>query len=259
MKRENFFPGNGEIIPKKMPYNSKTVVVITGASSGLGRDISITMAKNKNHHIVMVARNKVKLEEVKDTIEQNGGSATFYAADISSEEEIKGLANYLKEGFGKVNILINNAGLGIFKPMIELTSEEWKAMQDTMIFGTFICTKYLLPMILCANEPRHVLINSSYWGLKGDTPLCTAYIASKFAQRGISLSLREELRYHNIKVTCLLPGSIQTPFFDHGGGWPHDPNRILSSEDLAELVNDIVNYKGNLVVEEVVIQGVNPD
>ncbi len=242
-----------------MPYNSKTVVVITGASSGLGRDLSITMSKNKDHHIILVARNKEKLSEVKDIIVENGGHASFYTADISNEEEIKDLADYLKEAFGKVNILINNAGLGIFKPMIDLTSEEWKLMQDTMIFGTFLCTKYLLPMILQANEPRHVLINSSYWGIKGDTPLCTAYVASKFAQRGISLSLREELRYHNIKVTCLLPGSIHTPFFDHGGGWAHDPKRMLSSEDLAELINDIVHYKGNLVVEEVVVQGINPD
>ncbi len=242
-----------------MKSDSKTIIVITGASSGLGKDMAINLAKNKENHVVLTARSESKLLEITETINNMGGNAYMFTADIAEESDVIALSEFLNCKFGRVNVLINNAGLGIFKPLIELSSEEWKAMNDTMVYGTFLCTKYILPLILESIEPRHVIINSSYWGIKGDTPLCTAYIAAKFAQRGLSLSLREELRYHNVKVTCLMPGSINTPFFDYGGGWPHDPNRILSSEELAEVVNDIIHYKGNLVVEEIVIQGVNPD
>ena len=243
-----------------MKSDGKTIIVITGASSGFGKDMAINLSKHKNNHVVLTARSESKLVELTETINSMGGNACMFTADITEESDVVALSEYLKSKFGRANVLINNAGLGIFKPLIELTSEEWKVMNDTMVYGTFLCTKYILPLILDSEEdPRHIIINSSFWGIKGDTPLCTAYIAAKFAQRGLSLSLREELRYHNIKVTCLMPGSINTPFFDHGGGWPHDPNRILSSEELAEVVNDIIHYKGNLVVEEIVIQGVNPD
>ncbi len=237
----------------------KTIIVITGASSGLGRDLAINLAKHKENHVVLTARSENKLTEVAEQINSTGGKAYVFAADITEERDVIALSEFLKNTFGRVNVLINNAGLGIFKPLVDLSSEEWKVMNDTMVYGTFLCTKYILPLILDSVEPRHIIINSSFWGIKGDTPLCTAYIAAKFAQRGMSLSLREELRYHNVKVTCLMPGSIKTPFFDYGGGWPHDPNRILSSEDLAEVVNDIIHYKGNLVVEEIVVQAVNPD
>ncbi len=238
---------------------NKTIIVITGASSGMGRDLAISLAKHKENHVVLTARSENKLAEVAEQINSAGGKAYVFAADITEERDVIALSEFLKNTFGRVNVLINNAGLGIFKPLVDLSSEEWKVMNDTMVYGTFLCTKYILPLILESVEPRHIIINSSFWGIKGDTPLCTAYIAAKFAQRGMSLSLREELRYHNIKVTCLMPGSINTPFFDYGGGWPHDPNRILSSEDLAEVVNDIIHYKGNLVVEEIVVQAVNPD
>ncbi len=239
--------------------DNRTIIVITGASSGLGRDMAISLAKHEGNHLVLTARSEDKLTEVAEIITNMGGSAYTFAADLTEESDVIALSEFLRSKFNRVNVLINNAGLGIFKPLVELSSDEWKLMNDTMVYGTFLCTKYILPLILESTEPRHIIINSSFWGIKGDTPLCTAYIAAKFAQRGLSLSLREELRYHNIKVTCLMPGSINTPFFDFGGGWPHDPNRILSSEELSEVVNDIIHYKGNLVVEEIVVQAVNPD
>lgn len=241
-----------------MNYNRK-IVVITGASSGVGRSIAISLGRSQDYQLVLVARNEGKLNQVAEIISEAGGSSLVFPSDVTKEDQIMKLSEFLDSEFGRVNILINNAGLGIFKPLVDLTSEEWRMMQDTMIFGTFLCTKYLLPLILRASEPRHIIVNSSFWGMKGDTPLCTAYIASKFAQRGLSLSLREELRHHNVKVTCLMPGSINTPFFEFGGGWPHDPNRILAPEDVAEVVQNIISYKGKLTIEEIVFQAVNPD
>ena len=240
---------------------SRVVVVITGASSGVGRALSIEMSKNPLHHIVLVARDRQKLKEVKKNIAALGGSVDYFSADVAIKDDILALTDFIRDAFGKVNILVNNAGVGIFKPLIETEEEEWLLMNDTMVYGTFLACKYLIPLMLKTkpDEKRHIVINSSYWGLEGKTPRCTAYIAAKFAQRGLSLSLREELRKENVKVTCLLPGSIDTPFFETGEGWSHDPDRILNPVELAGAINDILKYRGNLNVEEVVIQAIDPD
>lgn len=238
----------------------KTVVVITGASSGVGKDAAIELSKNENYHIVLVARNAEKLNETKQEIENHNGNAYNFATDISIESGVKDLAEYIEKTFGKLNVLINNAGMGIFKPIVDLELDEWNLMHDTMVVGTFLCCKYLIPLILKSNheEKRQIIINSSFWGQYGRTPLCASYIAAKFAQRGFSLSLREELRHQNIKVICLMPGSIDTPFFSEGG-WVHDPNRILNSKEIAKMLNDLVKYNSNFVIEEIVVQAINPD
>ena len=234
------------------------IIVITGASSGVGEYAARRLGRDKENHLVLVARREENLAKLADEITSLGGSATIFPADVTDEDSVKDLSYYLGEAYGRVNVLFNNAGLGIFRPLIELEPQEWKLMNDVMVYGTFLCTKHLLPLMMEATEPRHVLVNSSLWGFRGDTALCTAYVAAKFAQRGLTLSLREELRHHDIKVTCLMPGSIDTPFFDDNS-WAHDPTRILDPEELAEVIRDIIEYRGNLVIEDVVIQSINPD
>ncbi len=236
----------------------KIITVVTGASSGLGRDLCLELCKD--HHIIAVSRSEEKIKELTEEIAGHNRAADYFTADVSRPEDVVALRDYLENKFGYINILVNNAGLGIFKPLVELEDKEWKAMTETMVFGTFLSCKHLIPLILNAHheDKRHIVINSSYWGIKGDTQSCTGYIAAKFAQRGISLSLREELRSQNVKVTCFLPGSINTPFFD-SSSWTHDPQRILSSKELAKVIKDILNYKGNLNVEEIVVQAINPD
>ncbi len=237
--------------------NGKQVVVITGASSGIGRDTAIKLSQDPNNTIVMVARNRNKLEEVMNEIQGNGGSAMIVPMDITNEEQVATLAKHLEDTWGYINILFNNAGLGIFKAVSDMTSEEWNEMNNTMVYGTFIMTKYLIPLLINSEDTKHIIINSSYWGMRaGDLPLCAGYIAAKFAQRGFSLSLREELRVYGIKVTCLMPASVNTPFFDTNN-WVHDPYSILDSEELANIIVDTINYQGNTVIEDIVVRSIN--
>lgn len=239
--------------------DSRPVAVITGASSGVGLDLAGLLALQGKCPTVMVARSKDKLERAAEKISSEGGDCLPYAADISREEEVVALSDHVEKQYGRVNFLINNAGLGVFKPLHETSKEEWNLMHETMVLGTFFCTKYLLPLILKAGLPRHILINSSYWGYRGDVCDCTAYNSAKFAQRGLAQSLREELRKDRVKVTCLLPASIDTPFFDGECSWEHTPERILSSKGVAQVIYDILHYRGNLVVEEAIIQAIDPD
>ena len=241
----------------------KNVVVITGASSGVGKDIALELGNRDNYNIVIVARNINKLKEIEERINEGeyyNSEAFAFQTDVGKEADVVKLHNYLEKNFGKVNILINNAGLGIFEPVTTLNTDDWDKMHNVMVKGTFLCCKYLIPLILNASyeEKRHILINSSYFGAEGRVSLCTSYIAAKFAQRGFAMSLREELRHQNIKVTCLLPGSIDTPFFDNTS-WMHDPSRILNSKELAKSFVDLLQYNSNFVVEEIAIQAINPD
>jgi len=242
-----------------MQDETQKVAVITGASSGIGRETAIYLAVHGGYTSVLVSRNEENLVKTKETIEGEGGQALVFPADVSRETQVKKLQRFLAGELGKVNVLFNNAGVGIFKPLHELSGQEWKTMHDTMVLGSFLCTRYLLPLIMETETPRHIIINSSMWGIRTNRALCTAYVSAKCAQRAMAASLREELRAYNIKVTCLLPGSVDTAFYHHGGGWPHNPERILSARDVAKVVEHIISCEGNVTLEEVVVQGVNPD
>lgn len=238
--------------------NEQQIIVVTGASSGIGRDTAFKLSQSKENTIILIARNAEKLQVIADTIGRGGGNAVPYPMDITDEEQVVALAEFLEDKYEYVSVLFNNAGLGIFKPVVETSTKDWLEMHNTMVYGTFIMTKHLIPLLINSAGMKHIVINSSYWGMRGDTPLCSGYVAAKFAQRGFSLSLREEVRVHGIKVTCLMPASVNTPFFDNNG-WVHDPHRILESEDLAKVIADIIQYPGNLVVEDIIIQSINPD
>jgi len=242
-----------------MKGEAKKVAVITGASSGIGRETAIYLAVHGGYTSVLVSRSEENLVKTKEAIEGEGGQALVFPADISKETQVRKLQRFLAKELGRVNVLFNNAGVGIFKPLHELSGQEWKTMHDTMVLGSFLCTRYLLPMIMETETPRHIIINSSMWGIRTNRALCTAYVSAKCAQRALAASLREELRPYNIKVTCLLPGSVDTAFYHYGGGWPHNPERILRARDIAKVVEHIISCEGNVTLEEVVIQGVNPD
>ncbi len=237
----------------------KPVAVVTGASSGVGKDIASILALKGGCLTILVSRSKEKLSNAAAEISGQGGECLSYAADIRSEEEMAAMAEEIKKRYGRVNFLINNAGQGIFKAIGDLIVDEWNLMHETMVLGSFLCTKHLLPLMVNAAGYRHILINSSFWGVEGRVAKCTAYNSAKFAQRGFAQSLREELRQQGVKVTCFLPASIDTPFFDGEDTWEHTPERILSSKDLAQVVYDILYYPGNLVVEEMAVQAIDPD
>lgn len=231
------------------------VVVITGASSGVGREMALTLSRQAQ--VVAVARSEQKLAQLQNEV---GERLSVFVGDMSKEDEISALTEYVNNKFGKLNILINNAGMGTFKPLLETETAEWREMHDTMVLGTFLCCRYLIPLIQQAgyNERRQVIINASRWAEQGRIKFCSGYVAAKFAQRGLSQVLREELRYEGIKVILLMPGSIDTPFFDNSG-WTHDPGRILDPKAIAKMTKQVINQPNGYVVEEVIFQAINPD
>lgn len=188
-----------------------TIALVTGASSGLGRAISLALA-GKGVLVGLLARNEGTLAEVRTQIESSGGRAVMVPADVTKPDALEPAIEQFVAEVGGLDILVNNAGLGLFKPVTEMSIDEWDNHINVMLRGAFIVTHVSLPHIF-NRERGHVVNISSLWA-KRFCGKCAAYTAANFGVRGFTESLREECRCHNVKVTNIMPGTVDTPFFD---------------------------------------------
>ena len=225
----------------------KKIVVITGASSGIGKYLSIILSEE--FHIFLVARSGEKLRKISDLITSRKNSCTIIKADITKSDDIK----IIKDRLNNINvdILINNAGFGIFNKISDISIDEWKNHINTNLTGAFIMSKIVLKNMVAKKEGKIVFINSIAG--KSPYPFSSAYVSSKFGLTGLASSLREELRTDNIKVISIHPGSIDTPFWDNTNvDFPKD--QMLSSEDVSQTIVKAILAPNNLVCEELVIR-----
>ncbi|SHI46965.1 Short-chain dehydrogenase [Clostridium cavendishii DSM 21758] len=201
-------------------------VLITGAGSGLGLELAKCYAKEKNH-VILVGRNKEKLEKAVDEITKSGESAEYFICDISNIESVKELVEYICIKHKTIDYLINNAGIGIFNPISELTVNEINKMIDINVKGTIMVTQRILPYI---NERILNIISTA--GLKGKVNE-SVYCASKFAIRGFTESLQKEFIDEKIKITAVYMGGMNTPFWE-GSKHIKDKNRLKSATEIAK-------------------------
>jgi NAD(P)-dependent dehydrogenase (short-subunit alcohol dehydrogenase family) len=181
------------------------VAVITGAGSGIGRALALNMASHGSQ-LALADVNAAALEETRKLLGQ--ATARTYAVDVSSAAAVEDFARRVEQDFGRASILINNAGVALFGTFAELTLEEFDWLIRINFWGVIYGCKFFLPMLLKEKDARIVNI-SSVFGLFGP-PGQTAYCSSKWAVRGFSDSLREELRAGPVKVTCVHPAGIAT-------------------------------------------------
>ena len=228
---------------------SDKIVLITGASSGLGRAISICLA-SKNYHCILSSRNKVKLKEIADYMHSKNYTCTIIPSDLTSEKSIENLYQECQR-IGFVEMVVNNAGVGIFSKIEDSSIADFDKQVSINLRAPFILSKKFIPDMKKKSKGRLIFINS----VAGKTgyPFSSSYVSSKFGLRGLSESLREELRQDDIKVISIHPGAIDTPFWDNVNV-DFSREQMLSPESVA---NDIVNAmesSGNSVVEEIVIR-----
>ena len=134
------------------------VAIITGASTGIGRCMSIELS-NSNFHVILISRNKKKLEFVKKEIDNLGNKCTLIEGDVSSEDSIKSIFNQIKL-FNNIEILINNAGLGIFSKIQNISYSDWDKQMNTNLKGSFMMTKNIVPIMINNNCGQIIFINS---------------------------------------------------------------------------------------------------
>lgn len=229
--------------------------VVTGASSGLGKEISLKLAK-EGVKVALLARSENKLKALKNRIAKQGGKALVVPADLTNEDEVKNAVKNIIKVFGRLDVIVNNAGLGIFREIPDMKIDEWDQQIKVMLRGPFLMCKYALPHMY-KQKKGHVINITSLWA-KRFCGKCAGYTAAKFGLRGFTQSLREEARKHNVKVTNIMPGTINTPFFDKTK-WEHDLSRALNPADAAVFICDIVKYPDNFVIEEAILESVKPD
>lgn len=218
------------------------VAIVTGGGSGIGRAIAIILAKNGAKVVVCGRRYNVLLETV-DVIKKNGGEGMAIQTDLQKSEEIMNLVNLVKEEFGQINILINNAGIAIAKPLSEIQESEWDITINTNLKSVFLMCKEVIPHILENN--CGVIINvSSILGKHGIASF-TAYSASKFGVIGLTQSLAQEYNPKNMRIYAVCPGRTATDMQNQLGG-KKIMELSMSPEKVADKIIDIITKKIHL-------------
>ena len=194
-----------------MDFKNK-VVLITGASSGIGKQTAIEFAK-LGSNIILVAKTKNKLEQVENQLKQFNVTTLVCPCDVSKKEQVENMSKIVLKKFNSVDILINNAGFAIYGSVFDLSIDEIESQMETNYFGMIYCTKLFLPLMIKQKSGHIVNVASvaASFGLPG----IASYCASKFAMLGFSEGLKHELSGTGVGITVVSPIMVKTEFFDH--------------------------------------------
>lgn len=215
------------------------VVVITGASSGIGRQAAIDFARHGAGHVILVSRSGQKLSDLAGEIAvmSPGCSSVPYTCDVSDKAQVLRIGKDVLDRFGRVDVLVNNAGFAVFKSVKDLSIEEIESMTATNYHGMIYCTKTFLESML-ARKSGHIVNVASLAASFGVAGL-SAYCASKFAMLGFSESLYHELAGTGVRVTVVSPIAVRTNFFDHesfGGRMANYTGYALDAKSVSKAI-----------------------
>jgi short-subunit dehydrogenase len=222
--------------------------VVSGASKGLGRELALRLAE-KGANLVLLARDPDRLDQVAAESRTRGIRCEPIRCDLAQTSEIAAACVRLATA-GGVDIIINNAGHGYYKPFLEHSPEELDAIIDVNLRGLVLLTHRLLPSMLERGTGHIVNIASDV----AFTPIANmaVYAASKFAVRGFTLSLAREIKDRGIKVSLINPGIIDTGFNDGEPG-TKDPSWSLRPDELAALIVDVLEQPGYQMIDELTV------
>src|SRR6266700_3876335 len=225
------------------------VAVVTGAGRGIGAAIALRLAR-LGANVVLCGRTLKALQATAEGIVQEGGRAEAVTCDVSDLGSVQALAAKVEQTFGRIDILVNNAGIGGFaEPLHEMTPEAWEKILNTNLRGVFYCIRSFAPMMI-RGEGGHIVNISSLAG-KNPLPNGAAYAASKWGLNGLSYSVAEELRGHNIRVSVVCPGSVDTELSPHIG---KDSRKMLQADDVAHVVGMLVTQAPQSFVSEILLR-----
>jgi short-subunit dehydrogenase len=221
----------------------KPTVVITGASKGIGRAVALRLARD--YEIVAVARSEGKLESLAEEIERRGGACRPRIVDITDAEAVVAALAGID-----AQVLINNAGVGSLKPLMELTRDEWRRMVDVNFNALFDVTRALLPAMI-ARRSGHIVMIGSISG-RSAFPGGTCYAATKHAVMAFTECLMLEVRDVGVKVSVVNPGSVATEFSHRS-----DASWMLAPEEVAEAVAQVLATAPDVLVHRVEIRALS--
>jgi NAD(P)-dependent dehydrogenase (short-subunit alcohol dehydrogenase family) len=236
-----------------MDLSGKTAIV-TGGSKGIGRGIAEALVR-EGANVCISARSRSEIDEtVSELCALKKGQATGIVCDVRVQAQIKSLFELTALEFGGVDILVNNAGIGIFAPVETMSPEDFRAVLETNLFGVFYCCHEAIPRMKERNGGY--IINISSLAGTNAHPQMAAYNASKFGLNGFSEALMQEVRHDGIKVSYIMPGSVNTDF----GGDAPDASKSwqLTPADIARVVIDLLHHDDRSLASRVEIRPSKP-
>ncbi|HEY3040715.1 MAG TPA: SDR family oxidoreductase [Pyrinomonadaceae bacterium] len=230
------------------------VAIVTGGTKGIGRGIAEALVREGvNVRITARSRNEID-ETLGELVALGKGSATGTVCDVRTHAQIKALFELTLVELGGLDILVNNAGIGIFAPVEEMSPEDFRAVLETNLFGVFYCSHEAIPLM--KKRGGGYIINISSLAGAHPHPRMAAYNASKFGLNGFSEALMQEVRHDGIKVSYIMPGSVNTEF---GGDSPDDKSAWqLQPSDIAKVVIDLLHHDDRSLPSRVEIRPSKP-
>ena len=225
------------------------VAVVTGAGRGIGAAIARKLG-TMGAAVLVSGRTPAPLDQTVRTIVEAGHRAEAVTCDVTARASVEALAEQVERTFGRVDILVNNAGIGGFStPLHQLPFEDWDRILNTNLRGVFYMIHALAPLMI-KGKSGHIINISSLAG-KNALPNGAAYAASKWGLNGLSYSVAEELRSHNIRVAVICPGSTNTELSPHAG---KSASRMLQPDDVAHVVEMLVTQAPQSFASEVLLR-----
>jgi 3-oxoacyl-[acyl-carrier protein] reductase len=237
----------------KMQLKDK-VAIVTGAGRGIGRAIARALAQ-EGSNLILVARTAEQLKAVAEELNGFGVTALSVPADVSVEANVRSVIQKGTETFGKIDILINNAGIlpeTIRVPVAEVDTEDWDRVLRINLRGMFLFTKAVLPVMKAQND-GFILTVSSLMGRWGFTNLASPYTVSKFGICGLTETLFKEVKGTGIRVSLVCPGIVDTDFQSPARRKAANPEEWLSPQDIAEAVVFLLTRPAKVIIPELLI------
>lgn len=234
---------------------SGKTILITGASKGIGKAIALSLAGLQTN-LGLVARSKNELEALQAEIIKLGSKAAIFIGSVADESFVNNTVQSMLQKFEKIDVMINNAGYGVFGNAEEITATDWDELFATNTKGTFLFCKAVIPGMKARKDGHIVNIASDV--AKRTFAGGSLYCASKFAQEAFSSAIRKELRPFEIKVSVVYSGLVDSYFHaDPQGSANHDD--WLKNEDMANAVQYIISQPKHVVIDELMIHPLTQD
>jgi NAD(P)-dependent dehydrogenase (short-subunit alcohol dehydrogenase family) len=229
---------------------AERAALVTGGSSGIGLAIARALAED-GYGVTVSARKPEKLEAAATDLKEGGVEVEAIPANMSDEEDIKRLADAHRERFGRLDVLVNNAGIGIGGPIAEAQTKKLDLQLDVNLRAVYLMTRECIPMLkeAGAEHGKALIVNTASIAGKIGQGWLAAYSATKFGVVGLSQAMHKELGQDGIQVTALCPGFVATAMTDWVDGVPKED--MIQPEDIAEAVRYLLRTSRSCIVPEI--------
>ncbi|MFZ0453266.1 MAG: SDR family NAD(P)-dependent oxidoreductase [Ignavibacteriaceae bacterium] len=234
--------------------NERELSIVTGASRGIGKGIALRLAE-EDHDVMIFGRDTDALKDVQKEIKNKGVECDYFSGDVADFNFVNDSVNKILSDKQKIDHLVNNAGIGIMKKVIDADLDDFKKQVDANLFGVFNFSKAVLNSMIV--KQKGSIINIASLAGKNSFVGGSMYSATKHAVLGFARSLMLEVRQYNIKVATICPGSVDTRF-GSGGHDPRSKGEILQPEDVAEAVVSVIKLPVRALISEIDLRPTNP-